>query len=739
MVPDFNVRRLPDRFLVLLLIAGADCGRSGEQARGHRIDLLGTPGGELVAETRRIDFGPLEPASTTLLGEGWSFREEGRWHGETMDWVWAAAPRVSLRFYRFRRGPITMRLRLMAAPGARAGAIRPLLNGEALSEIELRSEWSEHDVLIPERLVRAGRNELELDLAGIEPVTSRRLRVAFDRIDFLSGAEAGAAEPPAFGADLDSPRVPPLSALKYTVRVPEDATLHVRYEVGPSSGACPPLLGFLTDGTEPDSRIALAREAPKGERSSLEEKIPLETVGGRIVDILVANSSCPSSGAVVEMRTVAIEAPARPEAKDERPRNIVVVLLDALRAESLRSFGYARDTSPNIDRLADESAVFEAAFAQSSFTAASLPSILSGLYPNQHGAHLGARLAEEIVTLPELLGARGYRTIAFSANPFFSPEFGTAQGFVEFHPLYETAPLVRLGVDGAVLAEDFLPEVARVLGQMRSEPFFLFLHFIQPHEPYVPPPPFLGHYGEPGGSPSQVGERLRALLKKKAAPLSEEERQYVVARYDENIRYADRQVGRLLGLLLRLGYEENTAVVLTADHGEGLFEHGEATHGGHLYEELVHVPLIVRVPGVPARRIAALVQSVDIASTLLDIAGEAPALGSGQSLLPLMQGKSESERTSVFASLTSGTAMIRTYRHKLIRNSSGRWELYDLIEDPDERTNLASKNPDLVEGLAVRLEDWLRTGGPAVISTSRPQLDDKALERLRRLGYVGVR
>ncbi|MGH9324084.1 MAG: sulfatase family protein, partial [Vicinamibacteria bacterium] len=292
--------------------------------------------------------------------------------------------------------------------------------------------------------------------------------------------------------------------------------------------------------------------------------------------------------------------------------------------------------------------------------------------------------------------------------------------------------------DGVVLAESFLPEVARVLGQERREPFFLFLHFLQPHEPYVPPPPFLGHYGELSGSAAEVGARLRALLTKPVAALSQEERRYVLDRYDENVRYADRQVGRLLALLRQLGHEANTAVVLTADHGEELFEHGGSTHGVHLYEELVHVRLIVRVPGVPARRIEALVESVDIASTILEIAGVSQPLGAGRSLLPLMQKGSHGARTSVFASLTSGAAMIRTDRHKLIRHSSDLWELYDVVDDPDERANMASKNPEMVERLAARLHGWLRAGAALSVPVSEPQLDDEMVERLRALGYVGV-
>ncbi|MGH9334019.1 MAG: sulfatase family protein, partial [Vicinamibacteria bacterium] len=653
-------------------------------------------------ETRRIDFGPLEPASTILLDEGWSYREEGAWDGKATDWTWAAARRVSLRFLRFRRGPITMRLRVRSVPGSRAGPIRPFVNGEALPEIRLREEWSEAEVRIPERLVIVGTNEVAIDLAEIEPVTSRGLQVGFDRIDFLGDLERDAAEPP-LPVDVDPRSVPPLSALKYTLRVPEDAKLAIDYRLHPSSGECPPRLAIFTEGTEPTDRIAVTPDASKASRSHREEEVSLRPVGGRVVDLYVANSSCPESGSVLEVRSLRIEAPAKRVRNDARPLNLVVLVLDALRADRLSSSGYPRDTSPEIDRMAAESAVFERAYSQSSFTAASLPSILSGLYVQQHGAHLFARLAEEVETLPEVLSARGYRTIALSANPFFSAEFGMAQGFAEFHPLYETSPVVRRGIDGAVLAEDFIPELAGLLAKSGSEPFFLYLHFMQPHEPYVAPPPFLGYYGEPRGSPAEVAERLKALLKKPGASLSEDERQYVRDRYDENVRYADRQAGRVLGLLRGLGLEENTVLVLTADHGEELFDHGDATHGGHLYDETVHVPLIVRAPGVPARRIATLVQSIDLASTLLDIAGAASSLGAGRSLLPLMRGKSEAApegSQAVFASLPSGAAMIRTDRHKLIRDPAGAWELYDLVDDPDERTNVATKDPERLEELA---------------------------------------
>ncbi len=325
-------------------------------------------------------------------------------------------------------------------------------------------------------------------------------------------------------------------------------------------------------------------------------------------------------------------------------RGYILISIDTLRADHLGCYGYSRDTSPFIDSLAARGAVFENAYAQLPGTLPSHMSMFTGLYPAEHGVYPpNGVLSEEIKTLPEILSAGGFRTAGHTEGGYVDGSYGFARGFAEFNDeSYE----VECDVERTLArGMDFLER----LGE--SERFFLFLHTYAVHDPYPDvrlPDNFhfpMKTYGKPfwpGGLPADAveptGPHLAELNRRGAMP-REEILDYYRAVYDAQIRYLDDLLRDFFARLESLGLSDDVTVVITSDHGEEFAEHGRLLHE-QVYREALHVPLIVLHPGLAeGRRVPELVESIDIAPTLMELAGvEPPAPVSGRSLLPLLTG-----------------------------------------------------------------------------------------------------
>jgi arylsulfatase A-like enzyme len=417
------------------------------------------------------------------------------------------------------------------------------------------------------------------------------------------------------------------------------------------------------------------------------------------------------------------------KAHEGKPRpNVLLIVIDTLRADRLPFHGYEHDTAPFLTGLAESGVVFESAWSSSSWTAPATASIFTSLYPIQHGVTMGMhayktekeregsdtlllnRIPEEVETIPSFLASLGYRTFAVSDNPNVSDKLGFERGFERIEVSdYEGAPHVN-----AVL-ESWIDEIRA------ASPWFVYLHYMDPHKPYFERQPF---YREP----------------KEDLPLPR-----VMARYDSEIRYLDDHIAQAFELL---GAGQGTLVLLTADHGEELGDHGQIGHFFQLYSELIHVPLVIREPGVEPvrRRPSAGVSVVDLLPTLRDILGEPPsAQDAGVSLRPHYLEDHTPEERTFFAMRTSSMPNLESEkiavvqgRYKLIHTShSDRVELYDLEADPDERTNLAKSDPQLAARL---LESWhtFMTSAPRWDgATTTIELDEAQLEALRKLGYAG--
>lgn len=426
--------------------------------------------------------------------------------------------------------------------------------------------------------------------------------------------------------------------------------------------------------------------------------------------------------------------------------NVVLILMETLRPDHLGCYGYKRGTSPNIDKLAAESAVFENAFAQSSQSLISAASIFTGLYPPAHGVvNVNTRLSPDIATLAGELQKHGYLTAAFTGGFFLNRSFGLNSGFGQYDDSKDFGTLA-----------DVVPGALKWLRQNKEKKFFLLVHSYDAHAPYRAPKEFLDKFtadyaGPLSGLPLDyyLADRIKQdwlyedfRLKKKVAALGPKDIDHIVSRYDGAVLYADSRAGELLAGLDELGLKDRTLVLFAASAGEALMEHGtiiSSFHGG-LFEEGIHVPLIVRAPGVPASRVKTEAQLVDILPTVLDLLRlSVPETAQGLSLKSVLEpgGKPARERLVYSQTLSHETGEprigARKYPWKLLL-TDGKKELYNLADDPKERKDLSAARPDMLKALSAELDRFIRA-----MPRRKPGNYQKPLaivsERMKQLGY----
>jgi len=334
---------------------------------------------------------------------------------------------------------------------------------------------------------------------------------------------------------------------------------------------------------------------------------------------------------------------------DDTPRlNIVLISIDSLRADHLGCYGYERDTSPAIDALGAESTLFRNAISQAPWTLPSHASLLTSLYSRTHGADDPDRqLPPTAATLASTLRSAGYSTHGVVSGVFMHSRFGFATGFDSYDD--NSARGGHRLSHGAVTSPDTNARAAATLDTVEP-PFFLFVHYWDVHYDYIPPAPYDTKF-DPDYDGSVTAEHF---MKNPEIHREMDSRdlQHVVALYDGEIGWVDEHIGKLIAELKRRELWDDTIVVLTSDHGDEFFEHGEKGHQHSLYQELLHVPLIVRVPGFAARQVDARVELIDVMPTLLDLVSvSAPSGLQGRSLAPVLRGEALEPRPA-FAETT---------------------------------------------------------------------------------------
>jgi arylsulfatase A-like enzyme len=483
--------------------------------------------------------------------------------------------------------------------------------------------------------------------------------------------------------------------------------------------------------------------------------------------------------------------PFRQAATPEQP-NILLITIDALRADHLGTYGYDSTISPNIDGLARQGVVFDQAISQAPWTGPSVASFITSLYPMELGiCHRDISTTElhvdkRRVTMAEVLQGAGHRTQAYVTNSLVAPGYWFDQGFDGFSVTHfrrsfdlealHKRTLVGLVCDGSKKLFDaqavcgpfdrgykqlFGPRLTwglgwpvreygqRFLRAHQDERFFLWLYYVDPHARYDPPEPFRP-------LPSEITparERaLRSAVRRQGLTsdlISPADLEALVSLYDGEITYVDALIGQILDELDRLGLADRTVVILNADHGEEFQDHGEFAHGHTLYDELVRVPLIISGPGVsaPGRRVETPVRMLDLLPTVCEIVGApVPEEAEGRSLVPFLRGEDMEELPAFSEALhqTLAEHEMKAIRHdgyKLIYDTvSGAVELYDLRTDPAEQVNLAGQEPEIAGAMLAELETWLSHSAQVVIELPRQRplskrMDEETRQQLRDAGY----
>lgn len=446
-----------------------------------------------------------------------------------------------------------------------------------------------------------------------------------------------------------------------------------------------------------------------------------------------------------------------------RELNILLITVDTLRADHVGCYGYMRDTTPHIDRLAQEGVRFANAITTMPTTLPAHCSIMTSKYPREHRVlKNGHVLHESFQTLAEILRDHGYKTAAFVGASVLDKAFGLNQGFDTYDDsndecddasLPEEKDVVH-GNDDAegsgkfqLIAEQVNQKVFDWLGHNQSSKFFLWVHYFDPHSPYNPPSGYENLF------PADRG--YQEWLKTKGVNPVDRNRLRMISLYDGEILYTDKQIGLLLDTLSGMGIMENTLIILTSDHGEGLWEHNWRGHGLYLYEEAVSVPLIIRFPALLYSNLTvhSQVGSIDIFPTIMDITDMTTRESlSGHSLMPYILNNDrqreryffierrhydEDQTSEDMKTLTSGEKYaLRTNGCKFIYATKQDNEFYDLSRDPEELDNIVHKGKQADNFYKLLMEIKKGFEEKSIHLAPLKTLDDGVLERLKSLGYT---
>ncbi|MBN1826178.1 MAG: sulfatase [Candidatus Eisenbacteria bacterium] len=432
----------------------------------------------------------------------------------------------------------------------------------------------------------------------------------------------------------------------------------------------------------------------------------------------------------------------------EKARGVLLVTIDTCRADRIGAYGNGAACTPTLDRLAREGAQFADCFVQVPTTLSSHATILTSLYPRTHGVpRNGFTLGEDVRTVTQVFAERGFRTAAFVGAFPLSRSFGLDRGFEVYDDDTESRP------EGGELersADRVTERAVEWLAGVGDEPFFLWVHYFDPHWPYAPPEPY-GRVRRPPSTPYDPADLDDVMaIRFGRVPFGGDDLEAFFAAYDGEIAFVDRNLDRLLDAVpeKRRG---DLLTVVTGDHGEGFGEHRYwFDHGDFLWESSIHVPLILHAPLLigGGRLVEGPVRLLDLAPTILEAAGiGAPGHYEGESLMPALSGRLDSRIVISEASKPWNVEMRGEYRNayksKSVRTDrwkymvtpyQGKTELYDLEEDPREGRNLIHREQEEAERLSKTLLDWIHQKDPRVEAEDLTA-DDEIREKLKSLGY----
>lgn len=732
---------------------------------------------------REVVF-PGVPGYEHYLTEG--FHSEGRRAAGDTPFLWTKRE-CELTFDWSKPEPRAAVLDLAPYPGVAGGQrVALVLNDQPVGDLALNDARARYRVDLPVAAQVPGRNRLRLSFAAAaipsanNPASTddRELAAAFYTLSVAPSGDAAlddllqreAPAPVEWGHEQGIPTLTVWApgSVRFALRLPRAAELRFtpRLHALTRSAAGAVTFRVTLEAQGRPEREVFRQRLQATERETDEVTLRLPGRAGEVVRLGLHVDASPDTrfawgvwraprvlgrGDPVGLRprpwsaADAARADTQRRALEQARPRVIFMLLDAARAQQFGAYGYAQATTPHIDRLAREGVLFERAVTPAVYTLSAMSSVWTSQYPDRHHGELAfsSPLPDESFTLAELLSARGVTTAAFVANAMAGRAFGLHQGFGEFREIFRD-----LGSD----AEAFMQVVPGWTLQHREQPFFLYLHFREPHFPYDPRPPFDTAFGPDGPIAKEQRRDANLLIdvNQGRRTFSPEERAHLVRLYDGNLASVDHEIGRLRSALEAQGVWERSIVIIAGDHGEALQEHGYIGHNTQLYEGSVRVPLIVRFPkglGPTGVRVRGLVDLLDIAPTVADAFGlggqpDARRHFQGRSLLGVLAGAPGKPAVLSRTVWERPRYGLSDGRYKYIYDTrTGEQELYDTQADPGETRDLRTREPLRAAFYREELFEWTAAiatdaGDPGSGRTAS-KLTREQCENLKSLGYLG--
>ena len=688
-------------------------------------------------------------------------------------------------------------------------SVEILWNGHTLGLFNVNPERQTIRIEVPERVQRIGPNRLELVPAywaspgtasfkdGFEDVGVRSFGIVFEPAASTPTEDAVARESTEALATRtgDSILQRPESVISFYFRIPEEAELRgkarLRWETGESPNEVIGTVALTLLDSRDEERIVFSK--PVEEMSADQNVLIAEDLAEYAGQYLGVNLSFSLSAEsldtqfgdaepILEWSGLRIEG-SRPELDYEEPKqlrdkyNVMIILFDTLRADHTGPYGATSVRTPHMDALAERGTTFVNAFANSHWTRSSVASLFTATYPNTHGTRTKHdKLPSDMPTLAGELGKLGLRTGAFIRAPNAGASFGFDRDFDEFHRLSRNPDGTAISeygkkrMEGPAALANFIWEqqLEPFVERAGDKPFFIYLHELDPHDPYAPPAPYDKMYDfgygpkHVGGQVSEKGNRISGtvgrliggLVSGGNMHLRPDDVRYLNSLYRGEISYMDKFLGTLMNRLEGASLSDRTLVVLLSDHGEEFMEHGNLAHGASLYDELIRIPMILSLPEkLPSNhRVATPSQQVDIAPTILDLLG-APAAATmqGRSLLPYIFAPEpvDIDRATFSTRLNrheKSTESVRQGNWKLLewyygsKNDRYEVQLFNVSEDPGELSDRWQSELVVGKGLQQKLREQalLNRELQAVDheQVDLEKLSPEVIESLRALGYL---
>ncbi|HET7293061.1 MAG TPA: sulfatase [Vicinamibacteria bacterium] len=749
-----------------LLLAALLSGCRGPEGLPLVLDLAAaTPAADREGPWRVISFGT--PAGIAAQFSGF-YDAPLAPSGDTAAWV---ARDVELGFRLASVEPRVALLDLAPFPGVASQGAEIFLNGERVGGFGLTPARRRYRVGLAVKLQREGVNRMRIRFAAAgasQKTFRRRMAAVLYGLSLVPASDRSHADlvapaaPPPLSADGDEVTLAAPLTLRYALRAPEAGELRFTPALHPAARAA---------GGRATLRVLLDEEG-RGERTLWSGDV---TAGqGLTGEVAVALGATPGARIVVGLRRDAGDQPHAwgvfrkprilgsasrdplstlplPTPVDRRAdalraglgeASVVYVILDAAGARHFGAYGSQRPATPEFDRIAAEGVLFEDAYSVATFTHLSMGSAWTSVLPDQHhnGILPNAPLPEDRLTLAQLLSAHGIHTAGFVSNGVAGPGFALDRGFQEFDEVFK-----RLGAH----AEAYRKVLPAWLRANAARRFFLYVHFREPHFAYDPPSPFDTMFGPDKPLTKAVKTKYDWITDvnwKRHVP-SAAELEHLGRLYDGNLAYVDRELGELRRAMEAAGLWDRSLVIVTADHGDGLYEHEYIGHLDQVYEEQLRVPLVIKFPkgkGPRGQRVAGLVDTLDMAPTVADAFQVLGLDGSdqaflGRSLLPVVLGAPTKQWVLARCAGEQPKYGLREGRTKVVYHTArDTAELYDIVDDPGEKNDLAPSRPlqTAYYRQAIRRLLLAMRRGPRAAAPSDAELTEEQRENLRALGYV---